>query len=78
MRLYKKTLLDTLLSACSHLNHADPKLSAENKEKIVARIAELYADIRNMYQSEAQAKRQRRGSVNSKTAKENVSQLPYI
>ena len=42
---------------------------------ITARIADLYVDIRNMYQSESQAKRQRR-SVNSETAKEveNVSQ----
>ena len=58
---------------------ADPKLSAEDKERIAARIANMYVDIRNMYQSEYQAKWQRRG-VNSETAKEleNVSQLPYI
>ena len=44
---------------------------------ITARIADLYGDIQNMYQSESQAKRQSH-SANSETAKEleNVSQQP--
>ena len=46
-------------------------LSGEDKETIAVRIADLYVDIQNMYQSESQAKRQKR-SVNSETA-ENVS-----
>ena len=72
MRLYK-TIIGQTAKGC-HFNHADPKLSDEDKEKIAARIAELYVDIQNMYQSESQAKRWRR-SANSETAKDNVSQL---
>ena len=55
---------------------ADPKISAKDKEIIAARIADLYVDIRNTYQSESQAKRQRR-NANSEIAKEleNVSLL---
>ena len=51
--------------------YADPELSTKDKEIIAARIADLYVDIRSTYQSESQAKRQRR---NAKEL-ENVSQV---
>ena len=51
--------------------HADPQLSAEDRERITGRIAELYVEIRNQKSSESGDKRRvQRRSVNSEAVNE--------